>query len=297
MLKNLGHIFYHFVILLVSAGLAISIPTVVGFLARGYLRSWALIESEKGFIVAVELAIAAALILFLHDLRRSWKERRLSKTARAAGLFLMNPAKGLIARWGAARMKREQGRAREIMIIGSTGYRSFVDPAGDLHEAVRNCREARIMLLDPRGEGARTRALSLPAPEITPEHFRRQIRASIDFLKGLRSLQKKVRLKLYPDTPLLKLAILGDFLWVRHYHPGLDVGTLPEFLFRHSTRPGGFYDPLHQYFLSRWQDPRIPEYDLETDELVYQAGADGARRELFLLEANDDPTRQLGYCI
>jgi hypothetical protein len=152
------------------------------------------------------------------------------------------------------------------------------------------------VLLDP-GEGARARALSLPTPEITPEHFRKQIRASIDFLKGLRSLQKKVRLKLYPDMPLLKLAILGDFLWVRHYHPGLDVRALPEFLFRHSPQPGGFYDPLRQYFLSRWTDPRIPEYDLETDELVYQGDAGGVRREIFFAGAADDPTPQLGLCI
>jgi hypothetical protein len=296
-IKNLGQIFYHFLILIVSAGLALSIPTVVGFLARGYLRSWAMIENEKVFLVVVEIAIAAALILFLHDLRRGWKERRLSQTARAAGLFLMNPAKGLIARWNAARMKREQGRAREIMIIGSTGFQTFVNPGGDLHEAVTNCREARIMLLDPRGEGARARALSLPAPEITPERFREQIRASIDFLKGLRSLQKKVRLKLYPETPLLKLAILGDFLWVRHYHPGLDVRALPEFLFRHSPQPGGFYDFLHQYFVSRWQDPRIPEYDLETDELVYQTDAGGVRRETFVAATDTDPTSPLGWCI
>jgi hypothetical protein len=296
MLKNLGQIFYHFLILFVSAGIALSIPTLVGFLARGYLRSWAMIENEKVLLVVVEIAIAAALILFFHDLRRSWTERRLSKTARAAGLFLMNPAKGLISRWNAARMKRQQGRAREIMIIGATGFQTFVNPSGDLHEAVRNCREARIMLLDPRGEGARARALSLPVPEITPERFREQIRASIDFLKGLRSLQKKVRLKLYPDTPLLKLAILGDFLWVRHYHPGLEVRTLPEFLFRHSPEPGGFYDPLHQYFFSRWQDPRIPEYDLETDELVYQTGEGGERREVFLPETDAEAVPQLGLC-
>jgi hypothetical protein len=99
MLKNLGQIVYHFLILVVSAGLALSVPTVVGYLARGYLRSWPLIESEKVFLLVVEIAIAAALILFLHDLRRGWKERRLSKTARAAGLFRMNPAKGLVARW------------------------------------------------------------------------------------------------------------------------------------------------------------------------------------------------------
>jgi hypothetical protein len=285
MLKNVGHVLYHFLIVAVSAALALSIPAVVGLLARGYLRSWSVVESDKVFLVAVEIAIAAALIVFLNDLVKSWRDRRLSKTARAAGLALMNPGKGLLARWGAARMKREQGRAREVMIIGATGFRTFVDAAGDLHEALSHCREAKIMLLDPRAEGARARAMSLPIPEVTPERFGQQIRASIEFLKRLRSLQKNVRLKLYPDTPLLKLAILGDHLWVRHYHPGLDVSAMPEFLFRHSPKPGGFYGTLHQYFLSRWQDPRIPEYDLETDELVYQGDDGDTRREPFFAAA------------
>jgi hypothetical protein len=294
MLKNVGHVVYHFLIVAVSAAIALSIPATVGLLAHGYRHAWGLIESDKAFIVAVEIVIAAALILFLHDLRRSWRDRRLSRTARAAGLVLSSPATGLLSRWSAARLKREQGHAREIKIIGATGFRTFVDPSGDLHEAVRNCREARIMLLDPRGDGARGRALSLPTPEVTPERFGEQIRASIDFLKGLRSLQKNVRLKLYPDTPLLKLAILGDFLWVRHYHPGLDVRALPEFLFRHSPKPGGFYAPLLQYFLARWEDPRIPEYDLETDELVYRTAA-GARRERFAAAAGADLAPQPGF--
>lgn len=281
MLKNVGHVTYHFLVVAVSAALALSIPAVVSYLAQAYLRFWTLTEHNEGYLVAAEVAIAAALILFLNDLRRNWKDRRLSRTARAAGLLLMSPGRGLLARWNAARLKREQGRAREVMIIGATGFRTFVDPSGDLHEPVKNCREARIMLLDPREEGTRARALSLPAPDATPERFREQIRASIEFLKGLRQIQKKVRLKLYPDTPLLKLAILGDFLWVRHYHPGMDASAMPEFLFRHSAKPGGLYGPLHQYFLWRWQDPRIPEYDLETDELVCQDGAGGWRREPF----------------
>ena len=145
MLKNVGHVTYHFLVVAVSAALALSIPAVVSYLAQAYLRFWTLTEHNEGYLVAAEVAIAAALILFLNDLRRNWKDRRLSRTARAAGLLLMSPGRGLLARWNAARLKREQGRAREVMIIGATGFRTFVDPSGDLHEPVKNCREARIM--------------------------------------------------------------------------------------------------------------------------------------------------------
>lgn len=167
-------------------------------------------------------------------------------------------------------MKKKLGFAREIMIIGSTGYRSFVEPEGDLHESVQTCREAKIMLLDPLKHGAIVRARSIPDPEITPEVIREQIIKSIDYLKGLRAAQKNVRLKLYPDMPLLKMAILGDYAFIRHYHTGMNVRHMPEFAFKNDQNHGGLYLPMYRYFLSRWQDPDIPEYDLDTDELVYR---------------------------
>jgi len=189
-------------------------------------------------------------------------------------------------------MKKELGFAREVMIIGSTGYRSFVEPEGDLHEAVLHCREAKIMLLDPLREGAVTRARSIPDPEITPEVIRDQIIRSIDFLKGLRAVQKRVRLKLYPDLPLLKLAIIGDYAFLRHYHTGLNVRHMPEYAFRNEPKHGGLYVPFYRYFLSRWQDPKIPEYDLDTDELVYrdETGAE-TRREQFneIIMSTEEP--------
>ncbi|OGW39072.1 MAG: hypothetical protein A2010_11620 [Nitrospirae bacterium GWD2_57_9] len=44
---------------------------------------------------------------------------------------------------------------------------------------------------------------------------------------------------------------------------------MPEFVFEDKAGHGGMYMPLYRYFLSRWQHPDIPEYDLDTDELVY----------------------------
>ena len=67
---------------------------------------------------------------------------------------------------------------------------------------------------------------------MTPEIFRDQMRKSVDFLKGLRA-GKNSRLKFYDDTPLLKMANLGDYVWIKHYHPGLDIQTMPEYVFEH----------------------------------------------------------------
>ena len=61
-------------------------------------------------------------------------------------------------------MKEKQGFAKDVMIIGSTGFRTFVDPAGDLHQVIQNCRKLKVMLLNPFGEGEKARAESILNP-------------------------------------------------------------------------------------------------------------------------------------
>jgi len=268
MAKRLVHISYHVIVVLMSAALALSTPFVLSTMATGLLKAWAFIENEKIFLIALEIATAVILILFFNHIRRGWYDRRITKMAKSVGLVQAMNLKGMFAQRRMKKMKKKLGFARELMIIGSSGCRTFVDPEGDLHEALQNCREAKIMLLNPFKEGAITRARGIPDPEVTPEIIRKQIMQSIDFLKGLRAVQKEVKLKLYPDLPLLKLAIIGDYAFLQHYHTGMNVRQMPEYVFKNGSNQGGLYIPLYRYFLSRWQETTIPEYDFDTDELV-----------------------------
>ncbi len=307
MSKNITHISYHFIIVFLSAALALSMPFMVSTMARKLLASWALIENEKLFLVAIEILTAVMLILFFNFIRRAWNDRRLARMAKSTGLVQATPFRGtFIYKRRIKHMKQKLGFAREIMIIGSTGYHSFVEPEGDLHEAVQNCREAKIMLLDPLKHGVIARARSIPDPEITPEVIREQIIKSIDYLKNLKAAQKNVRLKLYPEMPLLKMAILGDYAFIRHYHTGMNVRFMPEFAFKNEPNHGGLYLPMYRYFCSRWRQAEIPEYDLETDELVYRdPGGSEVMRVLFNEvtmtydaghKVNEDKLSQLVFC-
>ena len=257
-------------VVLLSAALALCVPFLATTLAGSLLRFWAFIENEQLFLIALELCTAAGLIVFFNRVQHSWESRKLLRMAKSAGMVAAAPAPWFFLKRRVRKMKSDLGFAREVMIIGSTGYRSFVEPEGDLHEALLNSREAKIMLLDPLKDGVLTRARSIPDPEITPEVMREQIIRSIDYLKGLRHAQKAVTLKLYPEMPLLKLAILGDNAFLRHYHTGMNIRYMPEYAFRNEQNHGGLYIPMYRYFLTRWQDPNIPEYDLDTDELVYR---------------------------
>ena len=288
-LDGLARVLFHVLVVALSAGIAFSLPYIVSVMARSFWTYWSIIERESIYLISVEIVTAIMLLLVFSYLGRSLKDRRIARTAKYAGLVHCFRSAGLLAQRRIKKLKNRQGLARDLLIISSTGYRTFAEPLADLHRILQNCREAKIMLLDPRSEGAHARAKSILDPNVTPEKFAEQIKRSIDFLKDLRATQKNIRLKLYGDTPWLKLAILGDYVWMKHYHPGLDVQSMPEYVFEHDQNPGGLYTPLYQYFLTRWVNPDFPEYDLDTDELIHRNASgkeidrerfDGAR-ELF----------------
>ena len=57
---------------------------------------------------------------------------------------------------------------------------------------------------------------------------------------------------------------------MQHYHTDLDIQEMPEYVLRHNSKDHGLYTLCYQYFVQRWERTEIPEYDLDTDELVYR---------------------------
>ncbi len=244
-IKGSTHMFYHILMVGLSAVLALSLPMTASFIAKQFLIYWSLIGNDKIFLISIETMSVIFFIFLSTFLRRSWKDRKLSNMARTAGMVLVTPAKGFFAKRRIRKLKESQGIARDVMVISSTGFRTFVDPKGELHQVIQNCREAKIMLLNPYSEGAIVRAKSIPDPDVTPGSFGEQIRKSIEFLKTLKAAQKKVNLKLYPDSPFLKMTILGDYIWLQHYQAGLDVQMMPKYVFRHDPNIGSLYFPFY----------------------------------------------------
>ena len=287
--KGATRILYHIAVVTLSAGFALSLPFVVDFTAQNFMGYWSRIENDKGALITIEIATAIFLIASFAYLRRSTHDRRLAEMAAEAGLLHFFPAKGRLAKRKIRKLKEKHGLVRNIMLIGATGGRTFVNPRGDLHHVLSSCLEAKIMLMNPCGEGARARARTMRHPDATLEAFGVQIKESIDFLKKLRAPHKNVRLKLYSDIPHLKLAILGDNIWVQHYHTSLDVLTMPEYVFRHNRNGHGLYALFYHYFRKRWERPDMPEYDLETDELVYRGfNGNETRREPFGIDVEGE---------
>lgn len=264
-ISGTGHVWYHIGLVSVSATIAMMLP----YVAQGFLTYWDLVKDEKVYLVSAEIAVAVVLIVVLNFLGRSVRDAKLAKAAGSAGLVHVFPGGRRVSPTRITSLIQDHGFPRHVMIIGSTGG-TFVDPEGDLHPVLKHGLEVKIMLLNPSSENARVRARSILHPEITLESLMAQTKASIDFLKLLRSAQKNVRVKFYSDDPNVKLAILGDHIWLQHYHTNLDIQYMPMYAFRYNPKEHGLYTIFYQHFVEKWEHPETPEYDLETDDLVYR---------------------------
>jgi hypothetical protein len=266
-LRHAAGSLYHIVIVAMSAGIALLLPAG----ARQLLSFWSRVEHDTLSLIAVEMAAAVLLMAGLNYVHRSLRDRALAAAALGAGLVSFFPRRGPDARERIQALKDEQGTGRSVMVIGSSGAGTLVDQVGDLSSVLDKCLEAKILLVNPFNQGARARMQALAHPSCVYPTFREEVRQSIALLKRLKAIGKVVKLKLYADAPLVKLVILGDYLWLQHYHADLDVQNMPEYVLQRNRKEHGLYTFYAHYFMQRWESPELPEYDLDTDELVYRS--------------------------
>jgi hypothetical protein len=284
-LRDAAGSFYHIIVIVLSAGIALLLPSV----AQHFLVLWSRVEHDKVSLIMVEMIVAIMLIASFNYIRRSWRDRVLAAAAAGAGLVSFFPRPARRAQRHIEQVKEEQSTGRTIMVIGSSGYSSFVDQVGDLSSILDKCLGAKILLVNPYSHEATKRIKAIGHPEYTLTAFREEVRQSIALLKRLRAMGKTVKLKLYADSPLVKMLILGDYLWLQHYHADLDIRTMPEYVLRHNRQNHGLYTLYAHYFDQRWQSIEIPEYDLDTDELVYRNRTGGeVRREQFEIQSVEE---------
>ena len=276
---------YHIIVVALSAGIALLLPAG----AKQFLSFWSRVEHDLLSLIAVEMTVAILLIACLNYFHRSIRDRALAAVAAGAGLVSFFPRRTRGAQRHIKQLKEEQGTGRTISVIGSSGHSTFVDQVGGLSSVLDKCLGARIMLVNPYSQEASARIQAIGHPEFTLNTFREEVRQSIQLLKRLKAMGKAVKLKLYSDSPLMKLVILGDYLWLQHYHADLDIRTMPEYVLRHNRKDHGLYTLYAHYFVQRWESAEIPEYDLDTDELVYRSRTGNEiRRERFEIETESE---------
>jgi hypothetical protein len=271
---------FHGLVVLVSAAIAWSLPNI----ARHFLVFWSRVEHEQVLLLSIEVGVALFLVALSNYLWQAFQDRRQAVMARGAGLVSFFPLHDPGAGRKIRQLKQQQSLGRTVLAIGVTGHGTVVDDKAELHALLETCIEAKLILLNPLSEEAARRAQSLSHPDISPARFRQELQETIALIKRFRASGKVIRLKLYSDRPHLRMVILGDYLWLQHYHTGLDIRWMPEYVFQHNLEHHGLYTLFYQYFTKRWENQDIPEYDFQTDELVYRTrNGSELRRELFEL--------------
>jgi hypothetical protein len=284
-IRSSSWLWFHVVVITLSTGIAWSLPAI----ARAFLAQWAKLEHDHVFLLTVEVTVAVTLILLFNFIGRSLSDRKLTRIAMEAGLVSFFPHHNRHAERKIRELRERHGLGRTILAIGSTGYGTFVDNEGELHAILEKSLQANIMLMNPYSEEARLRALSLAQAGAPPPRFHEELTETLRLFRRLRAAGKVVKLKLYSDRPHVKMVILGDYLWLQHYHTGIDVKSVPEYVFQYNLKNHGLYTLFSQYFMKRWENPDIPEYDFDTGELVYRTkSGKELRRESFQLETAVD---------
>lgn len=264
--KTTSGVGYHVAILVLSTGIAFSLPWVAG----NILDMWAAVTGGKISLLSMEIVVTIFLIILLNFLRQSYHDRQLARMASWAGLMAFFANGGTSAKHHIRKLKESHGRGRVVKILGSSGHATFVDEVGGLSDLLGNCLGAKILLMNPFSSEASKRVRAIADPHFTLDRFRDEVWQSIQLLKRLKAMGKNVKLKLYSEPPLIKLVILGDYLWLQHYHADLEITRMPEIVFQHHSKHHGLYTVFYQYFNQKWESYDIPDYDLERDELVYR---------------------------
>jgi hypothetical protein len=279
-LNGLRQILSHGAVTILAVAIAFSLPGFANYILNEW---WPEVENNTSLLLGTEIALASVLALVFNLATIAWDHRRGVHIARLASLVhARNSGGGWWSRRRERALVEQMTTARDAFVLTLTGYDTLVDRNSLLRGVIGKAYEIRVMLINPVGRGLRQRAESLP-PEITVLTLHTEIEATIGHLSSLRKFGKKVKLKFYDEEPFWKLVVLGDYIWVQHCHSGFVVREQPEYVFalQHAEPRHGLFVPFYMIFLNYWNDPRHPEYDFDTNELVYRdAGGKEAGREL-----------------
>src|SRR5207244_9223932 len=97
-IKSAGLILYHIGVVTLSGGIALSLPSVAGFLAENFMDYWDRIKNEEVLLISLEIAVALFLILAFNYIGSSIRDRKIDQVAVGAGLAMFFPARGRLTR-------------------------------------------------------------------------------------------------------------------------------------------------------------------------------------------------------
>jgi len=268
-IHTVRHIVGHAAVTLLAVGIAFSLPLAAKYILYNW---WPKVEGDSHLLMITEICLAALLVLLFNLLRIAWAGRRVLRMNRIASLVHVREANNWFSRWASRDLRNKIRGTRDVSVMSVTGYDTFVSERRSPHHFIDDSYELRVMLMNPYGAGARRRVQSLGDMASMLETYRLETEATIERLTSLAASGKKVTLKFYEDPPFWNLIITGEYVWVQYCHDGQELKTQPEYVFalRKDKPAQGMFSPFYVHFLNQWDDPRHPEYDFDSEELIFR---------------------------
>lgn len=268
-LWGLREVVSHIVITMLAIAIAFALPSAAQFILY---RWWPQVTADSNLLLATEIGFATFLVLFFNSVKNSMENRGFVGSAKLASLVHARSNEGWLSRWRERLLFRKLPATRDAFVLTVTGYDTFIHKHSQFRKVLESTYEIRVMLLNPVSDGARIRADSLSDERDYSILFLEEIRESIAYLRSLRRLGKKVTLKFYDHPPFWKLVFLGEYVWVQYCHGGCSVSGTPEYVFALPPKnpKRGLFIPFYMLFLEKWNESSHPEFDFDTEELVYR---------------------------
>jgi hypothetical protein len=281
---SLRHIFSHVTISMLAIGIAFSLPVAAQYILYSW---WPRVEDNSILLMVTEVVFAAALVLLFNVSKIAWDSRRQLKATALASLVHARESGDWFSRRNDREIRKNLQGTREISILSVTGSEVF-DSDNWVRHLLDSCCEVRVLLMDPEGRGAYERTRLSLNPEAVRNGYRREIEETLAQLAKLARAGKRVSIKFYDTVPFWKMVVAGDFVQVQYCY-GTVMSKWPEYIFAlRKDHPGqGLFTPFYVSFLQQWQNQQVPEYDFETQQLVFRnVVGEEIRRELFNVEAD-----------
>lgn len=158
--------------------------------------------------------------------------------------------------WAECVGKIKATKAKDLRIMGATGYKTFGEKDSPLYTFLEKYDgEVKVLLIEPNAnlDALISRAAQT---EKTPQNYADEVTKSVERLKDLvRNKNRKITLKLYKQTPIWKMIISNDYMWLQHYSTcSDDVHKTPVYTF-YSDGDGGtsLFHALYSVWQKRWE--------------------------------------------
>lgn len=263
---TLRHILSHIGVTLVAVGIAFSLPLLAKYILFTW---WPMVEDDSQLLLINEIVFAAVLVA-LFNLFLSARQGRLShRMNHLASLVHVREGSRSSRRTDRKLLERVTG-TRDVAVMSITGYDTFVSEHRRLRDVIDQSYELRVMLMNPYGAGAMRRLQSFGDPAPLMDTYSQETEATLARLSRLAAAGKQVTLKFYDDPPFWNLIVTGEYVWVQYCHDGHEMKTQPEYVFalQKNLPTQGLFSAFYVHFLNHWSDPRHPEYDFATGELI-----------------------------